>query len=52
MYVVCYINKLINIEIEFNFYEDEVNMSSVWNNTLEKARKDTKLEIAENLFLR
>ena len=58
MYVVYYINKLISTKIEFNFYESEVNMSSVWNNTIAKEREDAakdafvkgKLETAEYLF--
>ena len=45
---------LINTEIEFNFYGKEINMCSVWNNTIAKEREDAvvkgKLETAEYLF--
>ena len=54
MNLVYHINDLVNAEIRFNLKEKDVNMCSVWNNTLEKAGKDAVLEekfaTAERLF--
>ena len=59
MNLVYHINDLVNAEIRFNLKEKEVNMCSVWNNTLAKEMEDAedngvlkgKLATAENLFL-
>ena len=59
MNLVYHINDLVNAEIRFNLKEKDVNMCSVWNNTLAKEMEDAedngvlkgKLATAENLFL-
>ena len=51
---INFINSVTNSKIKFDLKEKEVNMSSVWNNTIAKERDDAfvkgKLATAENLF--